>query len=464
MTIILSPISWGNTSATDLKHIVESFYGVDSVISAPPRSDGKSNVLDLVSSGGGNATAYLYPGWAVVAGALYNNDWIIPFSFPATTVGARVDTIVLETNTVGRTVTAKRVQGTEAAQPFPPSLASNQFPLWNVFLPAGHTGTSVIQNVYIHDRREFYIPSPWAGEFTTENLAYNADFMAWGNSSQLPEGWRTFSGSSPSIGKGIDDPASLRGVALYANIPANSSIELISDAGTNVLTDTWGAYYTARLKLGIASNQTVTISLLNGWDRTNEVVIATKTYGYSTITEPILIRGLVAANLYNLPRTIKIRISTGSSSAFVSLTAPLQLVRGLVTGGDDPRHEILFFRANRTDSSWSLTNKADGSYLIDLNTNFQGELRPGVRAVFGLASARDSNSIASVTGDTGITIRSIEASELITKVNLEGLANNSIRAKSFIISTTEHSTFGFRVFAEASGTLQATLVLTGIVT
>lgn len=436
----------------DVAKVIDNFYGTSFVI---PYGE----MLSVESSGAGDATVNVHPGRALHAGYWYENDANVPFVIAAQGGGNnRLDRIVLRTDVVNNTVRLAKIQGAAAAVPALPALLATDTPLFYIWVPDGFGAATTVADGNIHDERIMFQPSPFTRNYGIESILYNGEFLAYsdaaGTNNYAPEGWQLIRTTATCAATALAGSAPRgRGLNISLPGPATDSLRqyLLLTPNDDGPSNTW---YTLKGAMNIASGA-VRVIVHNG-----TAAVASKTMRRTGTLVEFVIRFSIDLSTRLTAPFIMID-SAVAASTFVLY--PMMLVRGVMPGPYERKHEIIKHSFAVTDANWSDSIVGTGTTAIDLSVAFGANIPRSVLGVLGRNRARDS---LSSTGDFSyISVRpSNRVNAYGNWLRLGRLTNDRQSELQFFSTIEQDATWGFSVFVLALGTFRAVIQIMGVAT
>lgn len=385
----------------------------------------------IVEAGTGEVT--VGTGAALVFGYAYENTAAVSATLDAIAANPRFDYIVLELDTATQTVRVVVVKGAEAAAPSLPALASDQFPLAFVYVPAGF-GAATAVNVYdIHDVRYFQAT---ALDMQSNQLK-NSEFLAFADTTKSPARWDL--DSTPTLTRDTRLSDHARGYACgIASAGAGRGIS--QKVRVRELED-----FTLKVPVDFTSGP----AWIELYDETNAASIVIRSIQVDT-TE--IIRFTTPADCVLLD----VRIY-GDNGADFSIGQCI-LTHGKTAPSYRQEHEVIFLRTALTDASWTATVKAAGTHAIDLDADFSGIIPTGCRGVIAVIGGEDSGASG---GECGIYATASDDTAPLAGVSLSGVDNNTYRENQIWVPLYDNQ---FGVWVIVTTAFTASLRIVGIIT
>lgn len=423
----------------------------DTEIAAPLARFGNFVVPDvtneLLVSGGYTGKVVVAPGRAVVYGYAYVNDADLDVSIPDAT-NNRIDYIVLRADVSAQTVRVTRIEGTEAANPSPPALTSEDFPLATVWLDAGYTTAATIDDTDVRDERNFGVIGSLQTYPTYENLLKNSEYLLRRGDS-IADHWGYFAAPTAvtlSEGSNRDQPRT-NAINVVATTTAGRGIEQSVDVAENTV-------YTVKGRLYITSGNAVVRVVYGG----TPTVITEKHFFRTGAELDVLERFTVPDGV----TSIKLQIYTTTNGGSLDIGGFI-VTPGRIGGGFSIYNEIAFcLGSQQTDASWNTTAKSTGNTTLTLASSFSNSINAYIRGVILGLRARDSGSAA---GTPSLNTIYPGVSTILSSVRLAGVGNDKMRERNGYAPLSQAGTqIGLRVEASGAGTLDAEVRIIGIIT
>lgn len=400
------------------------FYGNSRVV---------PNYLEELEVQVGTGEVTVRPGAALVFGYAYENTEAVDVSLPAPATNNRFDYIVLDLDTAANTVRIARVAGAEAANPTPPALAADQFPLAFVYVPAAFTPATVVSAWDIHDVR-YFMPVTLDMQI---NLLKNSEFLAFSDTTKCPDRWDR--DGAPTLTRDVRLANQARGYACG-----------IASAGAGR-----GISQKVRVREGDIFTLTVPVDFTSGpawidvYDESNATGIELREVWHDN-TEILRFAAPVGCSLMD------IRIY-GDNGADFSIGQPI-LVHGKAAQNYCQIHEVIFFKTALADVNWTASAQAAGKHDIDLDADFGGVIPTGCRGILAVLGGSDS---ASETDEAAIHAVAYDDTELLAGTSLDGVDNNTYRENQVWIPLYDNR---FGIWITTGGVFTATARIIGIIT
>ena len=361
--------------------VVDNFYGASFVIPT-------ANILEVVSSGAGDATISVATGMAVVLGALYESTAAEDFVLDAQGGGLdRWDRVVLRRGVAAQTVRLVIIKGTAGAAPDIPALTAEDMALFLVWVPDGFGAASTVDNKDIHDQRVFGSLAELHGTASLYNLLPNAELMAWSDVVDVPEEWRrsaVINAIAPAAINGARNP---RGQAATVTFDVAEWIEVVNFPPYGE-TDGGDYYVTVKGSLYLTSGE-VDVSL----EYNAGTSLLARTYKRTGAVHDFLLRVKIDTAAKKAMTSLNLRIENSAAGATVFTLNPLIVVKGLLPGPTRQVRQIIL-TDDMYDAAWTATAKATGFHAIDLSADFAGRVLQSTRGILGRLLGNDSGSAA----------------------------------------------------------------------
>lgn len=329
-------------------------------------------------------------GDAFVAGKLYENSATETLTITtADATNPRIDRVVIRITYATQLIELAVLAGTPAATPALPTLTQNST-TWEVSLAyiwVAATATS-IADTDIHDERIF-ASNLWEGQLHTfDNLIQNSEFMAFSRLDNVL-------GTSP----GVVDRWNLVGtVTTFASATKPSqmsrgrAVQITAGAGSSGMSQTFkvrasSVFYTIKVLVNVTAGDNA------------EIVVTTDSASANTIRRYVKRTGSWIEEIIYYPTesdatTMTVSLLARNNTDVVQYGQCL-VMEGYIAGPFRQIHETIFFDYN-IDDTLSSTTKSTSTVTIDFDTDFQGLILPGTRAVYIYSSAVDTGASGSI--------------------------------------------------------------------
>lgn len=438
-------------------NIADVFYQLQGINFVIPYG----GLLEVTSSGTGNATVNVATGLAEVFGFLYENTATVSFVLDSQGGGNnRIDRIVLRRDLAANTVRLVVIKGVAAAAPTVPALTANDMALFYVWVANGFGAASTVANTDIHDERIFYQPAPMQDSNPIENLIANPEFMVWSapaTGTDEPEQWYCSIGGATTI---------LAGAAIGTNTRRGRSVVLNCDNAGNYFmhyltlspdpNSPAASYFTVAGTVTITSGTpSLTFQRVGGPTILQRIFRRTGTYTF-------LLRGSVDFNTY--PGVYRLIWSVDPAATAVFTLGEHVCTKGYVPGPFGMKKEIIKFDHEGTDAAWNASVKATGTYTVDTSATFGNSVLRSISAVMGrLIGSDDNSSILGAGCNVGAYNHEVGAG-YGGFVDLRRDTNSAVREDQMIVGLSRDATPSFQIIVNAQGNFSVTLKLLGVST
>lgn len=436
----------------DIAELANHFYGASFVLPV-------ENHLRVESSGAGDAGIVVDTGRAVHSGWWYENTESVAFTLSAQGGGEnRLDRVVLRKDAANNQIRLYVIEGTPAVAPSLPALTADDIPLFYVWVADGFGAASTVANADIHDEREMFQPSPLTRSYGTENILFNGEFLAYsdaaGTNNYGPEGWQLNRTTATCAATALAGTAP-RGRSLDLTIPGPHTDQLRQYLLLSPdYDDPENSWYTLRGSMEITSGE-VNLIIHDG-----STALVTKTYKRTGDVFEFVIR--IAIDLSASLSAPSVYFESNTASVDFVLN-PIMMVRGVMPGPYDKKHEIIKHDYAVVDAGWADSIIAAGTTSIDLSAAFGPVMARSVLGILGRVRARDTLS-STGTASSIVTKPSNRAGAYGNLLSLGRKTNDTLSESQFFVTVQPDATWGFDVVVQALGVFRTTVEMMGVAT
>lgn len=417
-----------------------------------------ANNLTVQASNPAAASVDVATGAAYVKGFFYENDTLNTLTIAANASGnPRIDRVVLRINFSAQTVRLAVLQGTAAATPAIPALTQIYGTTWEVSLAYVWVanGFVTITGAEIHDERLFAqtAGSIAVSDLSGHNLINNSEFMAYSNlpaapPTLAPEGWAVF-GTIPTIVSSTK----------YAGQPRGRALQMTAGGANRGLEQTFNVPASTMIAIKTVMNVTA--------GDVGEIVVTTNAASPTTITRTMRRTGsFIEETIYYLTEsdatTMTVREYCVNNTDVVIIGQTLAVI-GFWAGRFREIHETILFLRALSDANYNLTAKSTSTPTITLTAEFGSITLLGTRSIMMRIGFRDSGSAG---GAPQMFARPFGGASPAPGpgLNLEGETNDALRYVWGEVALDSLARFELSITATGAGTLDASILLSGITT
>lgn len=417
------------------------------------------NNLNVQASSPVASTIDVATGGAYVKGFHYLNDALNTLTVAANASGnPRLDRIIIRIDWSAKTVRLAVLQGTAAATPTLPALTQVYGTTWEISLAYIWlaNGFATIGNAEIHDERAFArnLSGDVSG-YMSKNLIHNNEFMAFSRLSTIP----VTSAGAPDRWQLVGTVTTWASVAKPSVMSRGRYVGITAGAANSGMSQTVrvkpSTTYTIRLVHSVTVGDTASISVTT--NSASPVPITRTTRRTATdITETIVYTTESDAS------TMTISLLCSANTDIVSF-GQILCIEGFTPGPFREFSEIIIFDSEVGDTNWGADAKSSSDVTLDLDTDFQTIILPGTKALYMVIWGRDSASAANTGLHLSIHHRVGSTSSSIFAF-IAGVTNDANVAEAGWANVDINNQFEAHVLASGAGTLDATLLISGIQT
>jgi hypothetical protein len=386
--------------------------------------------------------------------AIFNSTFVVDaavdFSIDTTAANNRIDSIVIDWDSVTKTCALAVVKGVEAANPTVPVLAANEFLLGHVYIHSGATGATVLSNEAVWDKREFVYNGYLSAQASPRNLVRNSEWWSWSDATMPPDGW-VFGGAPVTFGF----------VTSGAQIYHREQSVFIQGAATmgyqqRIYVPSTGGNRTVTIRFTVLSGGAgAGFRLVVGGAGVLTRAAMPNAEVYEVIYKHTVSAGTEYFDLYLQPNAAGINVYFGQ--VLVSV--------GHFTGVYRPIHEIIYFDYTLDDSNYDgTTGYSTGTQTINVNSDWSNRIPHNVFGIIFVVGIRDSGSAA---GSAYIEWQHPSATDVLGRLECSGIVNDewvydTVFMPNDLLAPTEF--IDINIVATGATTLDLILRPIGIVT